>query len=141
VETVSTDVEALSKLGESLDSFGGKIADLMRHAANFDLEQAYFERAYRPDVVERTAKVEVQIDRQIEKAIARLANIKEFKRIYAPRNRGRKTRRWDQSAVSTKQRCARAIDFAQSTNLIIVQLNGGCAGDHFAAQDPAAYNP
>ena len=85
METVSADVEALSKLGESLDSFGGKIADLMRHAANFDLEQAYFERAYRPDVVERTAKVEVQIDRQIEKAITRLANIKEFKRIYAPR--------------------------------------------------------
>jgi len=39
------------------------------------------ERAYRPDVVERTAKVEAQI----EKAIARLANLKEFKRIYAPK--------------------------------------------------------
>ncbi len=44
------------------------------------------ERAYRPDVVERTAKVEAQIDKQIEKALARLANLKEFKRIYVPKN-------------------------------------------------------
>ena len=81
-QELSADVEALSKLGESLESFGGRIADLLRDAANFDLEQGFFERAYRPDVVERTAKVEVQIDKQIEKAIARLANLKEFKRIY-----------------------------------------------------------
>jgi hypothetical protein len=36
--------------------------------------------------VERTAKVEAQIDKQIEKALARLANLKEFKRIYVPKN-------------------------------------------------------
>ena len=52
---------------------------------NYDLEQRPGERAYRPDVVERTAKVEAQIDKQIEKALARLANLKEYKRIYVPK--------------------------------------------------------
>ena len=58
-----------------------------------DLEQRPGERAYRPDVVERTVKVEAQIDKQIEKALARLANLKEYKRIYVPKTVARQTRR------------------------------------------------
>ena len=85
VETISAEVQALWELGDKLGSMAAQIAPMLQLIENFDLEQAPSERAYRPDVVERTAKVEAQIDKQIEKALARLANLKEFKRIYVPK--------------------------------------------------------
>jgi hypothetical protein len=66
-----------------IESFGAKNAALLQLIENSDSEQSVFERAYRPDVMDRMMKVESQIDRQIEKALGRLANLKEFKRIYA----------------------------------------------------------
>jgi hypothetical protein len=84
VETISAEVQALSQLGESLKSLGNRISEMLQYGEKLDMAQPG-ERAYRPDVVERTAKVETQIDKQIEKALARLANLKEFKRIYVPK--------------------------------------------------------
>jgi hypothetical protein len=85
VETISAEVQFLGELVDKLESVGAQIVPMLKLIENFDLEQAPSERAYRPDVVERTAKVEAQIDKQIEKALARLANLKEFKRIYVPK--------------------------------------------------------
>lgn len=86
VETIGAEVQALWQMVENLNSAGAQIAPMLKLIENFDLEQGPSERAYRPNVVERTAKVEAQIDNQIEKALARLANLKEFKRIYVPKN-------------------------------------------------------
>ena len=92
VETISAEVQFLGELGDKLKSVGAQIAPMLQLVENFDLEQAPSERAYRPDVVERTARVEAQIDKQIEKALARLATLKEFKRTLRPEKRGRTTR-------------------------------------------------
>jgi hypothetical protein len=48
----------------------------------FDLDQERWERPYRPDLVERDVKLESFINKETEKAMARLVNLKEYKRIY-----------------------------------------------------------
>ena len=85
METISAEVQFLGQLGENLRSLGIRISEMLQQSEKHDLEQRPGERAYRPDVVERTVKVEAQIDKQIEKALARLANLKEYKRIYVPK--------------------------------------------------------
>ena len=86
VETISAEIQALRGIAESIKSLGSDISTMLQLSVKYDLEQRPGEGAYRPDVVERTAKVEAQIDKQIEKALARLANLKEFKRLYVPKN-------------------------------------------------------
>jgi hypothetical protein len=60
----------------------GLIVPLLKSIENYDLDQKISERAYRPEVMERTLKVEAEIDKRIEKAITRLVNIKEYKKLY-----------------------------------------------------------
>jgi hypothetical protein len=86
VETISAEIQALRGIAESIKSLGSDISTMLQLSVKYDLEQRPGEGAYRPDVVERTAKVEAQIDKQIEKALARLATLKEFKRIYVSKN-------------------------------------------------------
>jgi hypothetical protein len=47
-----------------------------------DLDQKVCERAYRPEVMERELKIRADLDKRIEKAIARLVTIKEYKKFY-----------------------------------------------------------
>ena len=49
---------------------------------NYDLDQKVCERAYRPEVMERELKIRAELDKRIEKAIARLVTIKEYKKFY-----------------------------------------------------------
>ena len=79
---------------------------MLQQSEKHDLEQRPGERAYRPDVVERTVKVEAQIDKQIEKALARLANLKEYKRIYVPKTVARQASGCDQRDSSIRHRSA-----------------------------------
>lgn len=44
------------------------------------------ERACNPDIMERTLKVQAELDRRIEKTLKRLVMIKEFKRLYVPKS-------------------------------------------------------
>jgi hypothetical protein len=85
-ETVSPEIQWLTELSKTIKLFGAENAALLRHLENSDIEQSIFERAYRPDIMERTMKVESQIDKQIEKGLSRLANLKEFKRIYGKKD-------------------------------------------------------
>jgi hypothetical protein len=47
-----------------------------------DTEKRLYERAYRPTELERIVKIESMIDARIEKAIARLAGLKMYRRTY-----------------------------------------------------------
>lgn len=93
VETISAGVQALREIAGSLKSLGTEISTMLQVSDKFDLEQRPGERAYRPDVVERTAKVEAQIDKQIEKTLARLANLKGVQTDLRTKKCGRPTRR------------------------------------------------
>ena len=77
------ELEGLIDLAKQVQMIGTNIVGPLKLVENYDLEQGVFERAYRPELLERQLKIEAQIDKQIEKALARLANLKVFKQIYA----------------------------------------------------------
>jgi hypothetical protein len=58
------------------------IVPTLRLIENYDLDQKVSERAYRPEIMERSLKIEADIDKRIEKTIARLVAIKEYKKFY-----------------------------------------------------------
>ena len=43
------------------------------------------ERAYAPELLERSLKTEAQIDKRIEKKMVHLVRLKEYKRLYTPK--------------------------------------------------------
>jgi hypothetical protein len=55
---------------------------MLQYAEEHDLEQGPFERAYRPEIMERDLKLEAMLDKQIDKAMQRLVNQKEYDRMY-----------------------------------------------------------
>ena len=77
------ELERLIDLAKQVQAIGTNLVGPLKLVENYDLEQGVFERAYRPEILERQLKIEAQIDKQIEKALARLANLKVFKQIYA----------------------------------------------------------
>ncbi|MGC2318975.1 MAG: hypothetical protein WA615_21170 [Bradyrhizobium sp.] len=58
------------------------IIPAMKIVENQDIEQSIAERVFRPDVIEREVKIGALIDRQIEKGLAQLVHLKEYKRLY-----------------------------------------------------------
>jgi hypothetical protein len=68
--------KALSTIGTSV------ITPVLMLIENQDIEQNIAERAFRPDIIEREVKVVALIDRQIEKCLAQLVHLKEYKRLY-----------------------------------------------------------
>jgi hypothetical protein len=58
------------------------IVPVLQLMENYDLDQKVCERAYRPEIMERHLKIEADIDKRIEKALARLVAIKEYKKFY-----------------------------------------------------------
>ena len=68
--------EQMDALIEALYSIGLKINEYQ------DIGESLAERVFRPDVIEREVKVGALIDRQIEKGLAQLVHLKEYKRLY-----------------------------------------------------------
>ena len=58
------------------------IIPAMKIVENQDIEQSIAERVFPPDVIEREVKIGALIDRQIEKGLAQLVHLKEYKRLY-----------------------------------------------------------
>jgi hypothetical protein len=54
----------------------------MKMIQDQEIEQCFAERVFRPDVMEREVKIGALIDRQIEKDLAQLVHLKEYKRLY-----------------------------------------------------------
>ncbi len=75
--------EQLVALLEALNAIGTRHITLALNAAeNQGIEQSFAERIFRPDIIEREVRVAALIDRQIEKALAQLVHLKEYKRMY-----------------------------------------------------------
>jgi len=69
-------------LAKELNVATDAIRDMLGLIETYDLDQKVCERAYRPEVMERELKIRADLDKRIEKAIARLVTIKEYKKFY-----------------------------------------------------------
>jgi hypothetical protein len=77
------EAERFDALIEALNAMGPKfITPALQIIECQDIEQSLAERAFRPDIIEREVKVGALIDRQIEKGLAQLVHLKEYKRLY-----------------------------------------------------------
>jgi Asp-tRNA(Asn)/Glu-tRNA(Gln) amidotransferase C subunit len=86
-QTVSTELQNLLALAKELNVVNNElIVPTLKLVENNDLDQKVCERAYRPEILERELKIHAEIDKRIEKALARLVAIKEFKKYYGPKD-------------------------------------------------------
>jgi hypothetical protein len=76
------ELEKLTVLMTEMKAAAGIIGAGLRLIESYGLDERPCERAYRPDLMERELKVLADIDKRIEKAIARLVTLKEYKRLY-----------------------------------------------------------
>ena len=75
--------DQMDALIEALDAIAtNKITPVLKIIETQDIEQNLAERAFRPDIIEREVKVAALIDKQIEKGLAQLVHLKEYKRLY-----------------------------------------------------------
>ena len=73
----------MDALIEALDAIAtNRITPVLKIIETQDIEQNLAERAFRPDIIEREVKVAALIDKQIEKGLAQLVHLKEYKRLY-----------------------------------------------------------
>jgi hypothetical protein len=76
-------LDALSELIKSLtDTGAGVIVPALKMIQDQEMEACFAERVFRPDVIEGEVKIGALIDRQIEKGLAQLVHLKEYKRLY-----------------------------------------------------------
>ena len=75
-DQMDTLIEVIDEIGTDI------IIPAMKIVENQDIEQSIAERVFRPDVIEREVKIGALIDRQIEKGLAQLVHLKEYKRLY-----------------------------------------------------------
>jgi hypothetical protein len=78
----SAELQSLISLAKELNVATDMIRDMLRLIEDYDLDQKVCERAYRPEITERELKIRADLDKRIEKAIARLVTIKEYKKFY-----------------------------------------------------------
>jgi hypothetical protein len=77
------EAERFDALIEALNAMGAKvITPALQIIECQDIEQSLAQRAFRPDIIEREVNVGALIDRQIEKGLAQLVHLKEYKRLY-----------------------------------------------------------
>lgn len=75
-------IESLKALLAQVRETNESVITVLKYAEQHDLQEGPFERAYRPEKLERDLKLAAMLDRQIEKAIQRLVNQKEYDRMY-----------------------------------------------------------
>ena len=78
----SAELQQLIILAKELNVTTDIVRDMLQLIETHDLDQKVCERAYRPEVMERELKIRAELDKRIEKAIARLVTIKEYKKFY-----------------------------------------------------------
>jgi hypothetical protein len=76
-------LDVLTDLTHALNGIGSNvIIPALKMMEQQGIEQDLAERAFRPDIIERELKVLALVDKQIEKALAHLIHLKEYKRLY-----------------------------------------------------------
>jgi hypothetical protein len=75
-------IEELIRLAKEVSAFNDTVSTMLRFAEDYDLQQGPFQRAHRPEVMEKYSKLESHIDKQIDKAFARLVRLKEYAKMY-----------------------------------------------------------
>jgi hypothetical protein len=78
-------LEDLVLISNEMKVLASAINGTHRISESFVLNERPCERAYRPDVMERDLKIHAEIDKRIEKCMTRLVRLKEYKRMYAPK--------------------------------------------------------
>jgi hypothetical protein len=75
--------DQMDALIEALNAIAtNRITPVLKIIETQDIEQNLAERAFRPEIIEREVKVAALIDKQIEKGLAQLVHLKEYKRLY-----------------------------------------------------------
>jgi len=74
---------ALSRLAEELHVLGASfLVPLMKLMQILDLDETVYERAYRPETIEKEMKILVMLDKRMDKLIARFVQLEEIERLY-----------------------------------------------------------
>jgi hypothetical protein len=81
-QNAAAELEKLTVLMNEMKAAAGVVGAALRVIESNCLDEKPCERAYRPDLMERDLKILADIDKQIDKTIVRLAQLKEYKRIY-----------------------------------------------------------
>jgi hypothetical protein len=74
--------ESLNGLLIQVRATNESVIAMLKFAEEHDLEAGPFERAYCPAIMERDLKIAAMLDKQLDKAIQRLVNQKEYDRMY-----------------------------------------------------------
>jgi hypothetical protein len=77
--------ERLILLAKEMNIYSRAIAPLLSMIRNYDADEKLCERAYRPELMERELKICADIDKRIEKTLTRLAWLKDYKKLYGPK--------------------------------------------------------
>jgi hypothetical protein len=75
-------IKGLTHLAGIVNGFSDHVVRALKYAEDYDLQQGPFQRAHRPDVLEKYSKIESHIDKQIDKALVRLVRLKEYDKMY-----------------------------------------------------------
>jgi hypothetical protein len=85
VPSDTSGLEKLTAMMSEMRAWSNTLAPALRIIENFCLDENPCEQAYRPDLLEKEQKVLADIDKRIDKAMARLVNLKEYKNLYGPK--------------------------------------------------------
>lgn len=78
-------LDELNFLTKEMTIYWGQITPALGAIENYNLDERLCERAYRPEIMERELKIHAEIDKRIEKTMQRLVGLKEFKKLYQPK--------------------------------------------------------
>jgi hypothetical protein len=78
--------EKLVALANQLNIAVKDVVQLLRTTEELKLDQKVADQVYRPDIMEKELKLHAEIDRRIEKAMRRLVQAKEYKKLYGAKS-------------------------------------------------------
>lgn len=78
-------LENLDRMCKLLRWAGDQIIPALRAATDYDPDERVCDQAYAPEILERTLRIEAEIDRRKDKQLAQLVRLKEYKKFYLPK--------------------------------------------------------
>jgi hypothetical protein len=84
-QNTAAELEKLTVLMGEMKAAVGVVGGTVRAMESWCLDENPFERAYRPDLMEKELKLLAEVDKRIDKAVQRLAVLKDFKKLYQPK--------------------------------------------------------
>jgi hypothetical protein len=83
--SAATVLAKLTEMMIEMKATSSVVSATLHAMRSYGLDERPCERAYRPDVMEKELKILGEIDKRIEKTIARLVVLKEYKKMYSPK--------------------------------------------------------